>query len=215
LLRKRILACRRLESAALVETARRVWTTPEHAREAADTGRRVDRALVRLFAAGAGAARALGGAAGSGRFRLELADLPGRATRGALAVAARHWTTPAQRRSATCCPDDRRTVVFTTRRATLAWLRERLADARNRLVARDEAGIGRGAYVACFSARLVPLGCHDRPRRSGLAPRHLLTTDVAAEGVDLGRAERVVHYDLPWTDARMAQREGRISVGPC
>jgi hypothetical protein len=39
--------------------------------------------------------------------------------------------------------------------------------------------------------------------------RHLLVTDVAAEGLDLQRAARVVHYDLPWTPMRMEQREGR------
>jgi hypothetical protein len=40
-------------------------------------------------------------------------------------------------------------------------------------------------------------------------PSHLLVTDVAAEGLDLQRAARVIHYDLPWTPARLEQREGR------
>ena len=40
-------------------------------------------------------------------------------------------------------------------------------------------------------------------------PRHLVVTDVAAEGLDLQRAARVVHYDLPWTPMRLEQREGR------
>jgi hypothetical protein len=40
-------------------------------------------------------------------------------------------------------------------------------------------------------------------------PRHLLVTDVAAEGLDLQRAARVIHYDLPWTPMRLEQREGR------
>jgi hypothetical protein len=39
--------------------------------------------------------------------------------------------------------------------------------------------------------------------------RHLIATDVAAEGLDLQRAARVVHYDLPWTPMRLEQREGR------
>ena len=39
--------------------------------------------------------------------------------------------------------------------------------------------------------------------------RHLVVTDVAAEGLDLQRAARVVHYDLPWTPMRLEQREGR------
>jgi hypothetical protein len=36
-----------------------------------------------------------------------------------------------------------------------------------------------------------------------------VTTDVAAEGLDLQAAARVVHYDLPWTAVRIDQREGR------
>ncbi|HKH83710.1 MAG TPA: C-terminal helicase domain-containing protein, partial [Gemmatimonadales bacterium] len=43
----------------------------------------------------------------------------------------------------------------------------------------------------------------------GGGPRHLLVSDVAAEGLDLQRAARVIHYDLPWTPARLEQREGR------
>lgn len=43
-----------------------------------------------------------------------------------------------------------------------------------------------------------------------LIPRHLIATDVAAEGLDLRRAARVVHYDLPWTPMRLEQREGRV-----
>lgn len=37
----------------------------------------------------------------------------------------------------------------------------------------------------------------------------LLTTDLAAEGLNLQLAERVVHFDLPWTSVRIDQREGR------
>jgi hypothetical protein len=44
---------------------------------------------------------------------------------------------------------------------------------------------------------------------SVLAPHHLVVTDVAAEGLDLQRAARVIHYDLPWTPMRLEQREGR------
>jgi Helicase conserved C-terminal domain len=36
-----------------------------------------------------------------------------------------------------------------------------------------------------------------------------VVTDVAAEGLDLQRAARVIHYDLPWTPMRLEQREGR------
>jgi hypothetical protein len=37
-----------------------------------------------------------------------------------------------------------------------------------------------------------------------------VSTDVAAEGLDLQGAARVVHYDLPWTRMRLDQRRGRV-----
>jgi len=44
----------------------------------------------------------------------------------------------------------------------------------------------------------------------GIRPLQVLVaTDVAAEGLDLQRAGRVVHYDLPWTSVRLEQRDGR------
>lgn len=60
-----------------------------------------------------------------------------------------------------------------------------------------------------------PLGpVRDRGQRPGPegvpgGPSALLATDVAAEGLDLQRAERIVHFDLPWTSVRLDQREGR------
>ncbi len=38
----------------------------------------------------------------------------------------------------------------------------------------------------------------------------LVATDVVAEGVDLHAAGVLVHLDLPWTSARLAQRAGRL-----
>jgi hypothetical protein len=55
------------------------------------------------------------------------------------------------------------------------------------------------------------------PRALGVAPPHgtaavdvLLATDLLGEGLNLQDAERVIHYDLPWSPARLAQRVGRI-----
>ncbi|HEY0971036.1 MAG TPA: C-terminal helicase domain-containing protein, partial [Gemmatimonadales bacterium] len=39
----------------------------------------------------------------------------------------------------------------------------------------------------------------------------LLSTDVASEGLDLTDASVVVHLDMPWTPARLAQRVGRLT----
>jgi len=48
-------------------------------------------------------------------------------------------------------------------------------------------------------------------RPQGAGPHILLTTDVSAEGLDLQLAERVIHYDLPWTEVGLAQRDGRAA----
>ena len=38
----------------------------------------------------------------------------------------------------------------------------------------------------------------------------LIATDLLSEGLNLQDAARVVHYDLPWSPARLAQRVGRM-----
>ena len=103
--------------------------------------------------------------------------------------------------------DGRSTLVFAIARETVRYLREQLRGPVAWCTG-GHAGIGRQS-----APRAVVLGWF-RPRRSeqcaeALVPRHLIATDVAAEGLDLHRAERIVHYDLPWTPARMDHREGR------
>ena len=98
--------------------------------------------------------------------------------------------------------DGRRTLVFTGARATVAYLRRRLGG-NAAWCTGDSAGIGamrisRGSLLAAFAAESA-------------GPRVLIATDVAAEGLDLQTAERVVHYDLPWTATRLEQREGRAA----
>jgi len=41
--------------------------------------------------------------------------------------------------------------------------------------------------------------------------RVLIATDLVSEGLDLQDADTIVHYDLPWTPLRLAQRLGRIA----
>src|SRR5207249_5044257 len=38
----------------------------------------------------------------------------------------------------------------------------------------------------------------------------LIATDLLSEGLNLQDAVRVIHYDLPWSPARLTQRVGRI-----
>ncbi len=55
------------------------------------------------------------------------------------------------------------------------------------------------------------------PQAQGAPPPHpalatdvLIATDLASEGLNLQDADRVIHFDLPWSPARLAQRVGRI-----
>jgi hypothetical protein len=103
--------------------------------------------------------------------------------------------------------DRRRTLVFSTARATIAQLRQSLGGSRVAWCTGSAAGIGhhhmeREDVLIWFR--------NGSPPPSALpGPHVLLTTDVSAEGLDLSRVERVIHYDLPWTDVRLTQREGR------
>ena len=95
-------------------------------------------------------------------------------------------------------------LVFTAFRETVRYLRDRIGDCRLAWCTGGRAGIGRTPLT-----RRDVLGWFREGTSSSLAPRHLIVTDVAAEGLDLQRAGRVVHYDLPWTPMRLEQREGR------
>lgn len=93
---------------------------------------------------------------------------------------------------------DRKMLVFTTFRGTLAYLQERL----------EREGIGfssvSGAVPVAERPELI-----ERFREDG-GQRVLLSTEVAAEGVDLQFCDAVVNYDLPWNPMRVEQRIGRI-----
>jgi hypothetical protein len=106
------------------------------------------------------------------------------------------------------CGDDRPTVCFSRHRATARRLREALGDA-TAWVTGGDAGIG--AHRVAREAVLTAFG----PRRHAwqvrrTLPTVLVATDVAAEGLDLHAAGRIVHVDLPWTATRVEQREGRL-----
>ena len=102
--------------------------------------------------------------------------------------------------------DGRRTLVFVTARETVAWLRRAIGYHRTAWCTGEGAGIGSARWPREDVLRLFGPAGANAP-----APAILISTDVAAEGLDLQRAERVVHYDLPWTPARMAQRVGRAA----
>ncbi|HEY6059738.1 MAG TPA: DEAD/DEAH box helicase [Gemmatimonadales bacterium] len=105
-----------------------------------------------------------------------------------------------------------RTIVFTTAAATVHHLRRRLmrrlrvgaVTGRSGWLAGDR--VSRQEVIAAFApgAQRAP-----QPTAAGVVDV-LIATDLLSEGLDLQDAERVVHYDLPWSPARVAQRVGRI-----
>lgn len=98
------------------------------------------------------------------------------------------------------------TVVFTGARATVDLLRRTLTPtSRIAWVSGSGAGIG----PVRLARREVLRWFGPRAPRHELGPRILIATDVASEGLDLQRARRIVHYDLPWTAVRLDQRAGR------
>ncbi|HJR17403.1 MAG TPA: DEAD/DEAH box helicase, partial [Gemmatimonadales bacterium] len=100
--------------------------------------------------------------------------------------------------------DEKPTLVFTASRDTVQYIRERLSGLRLAWCTGDKAGIGHTRLP-----RDTVLGWFRESTAPGAGPRHLVVTDVAAEGLDLQRTARVIHYDLPWTPMRLEQREGR------
>ena len=106
------------------------------------------------------------------------------------------------------CADARPTVFFARHRATANALRLAAGDGAA-WVTGSAAGIGphrmaRELVLAAFGPG------RDRWHARRQPPTLLIATDVAAEGLDLQAAGRVVHVDLPWTATRLAQREGRL-----
>lgn len=98
------------------------------------------------------------------------------------------------------------TVVFAGAQATIHQLRRALRPAsRVAWCTGSEAGFGNSRLPRSTVLRWFGPTRADSPH----APWVLLTTDLAAEGLDLQHAGRIVHYDMPWTPARLEQREGR------
>ena len=196
--------------AALGETTAAYERLLLHAMDAARTGRTVSRSDVRRFTGADDAQLVLWElVAEPGACILSVADLLGLAGIRRGADAACHVDDARAAGLRALLSDEIPSLVFTTRRATVRYLRDRLAPLRPAWCSGAAAGIGalrapRGTVLDWFRS--------DAPANP-LAPRHLVTTDVAAEGLDLARLRRVVHYDLPWTPARVEQREGRSRRG--
>jgi hypothetical protein len=193
--------------AALAAALRRYRNLLLHARDAAGAGRPLERAAIRRFT-GQMEDQLLWWElmpAGEDPNDLQLDDLD--RIDAVLREATRTEERPDGKveRLRSLLSDGRPTIVFTSCRETVRYLRDRLGPPPLAWCAGRLAGLGH-----CPMPRASVLGWF-RGRGEIGAPRvrHLLVTDVAAEGLDLQRAARVVHYDLPWTPMRMEQREGR------
>jgi superfamily II DNA or RNA helicase len=104
-----------------------------------------------------------------------------------------------------------KTIVFVHSRATVHHLMRRLRGHRLAAVTGARGWFGseparREDVLRAFAPRAqgAPL-----PART-LETNILIATDLLSEGLNLQDAGRVIHYDLPWSPARLAQRVGRI-----
>lgn len=105
-----------------------------------------------------------------------------------------------------------KTIVFADAAATVHHLRRYLAGPfRVAAVVGSTAWLGSGRttrreVLEAFAPRAHGVA----PPRARLQVDVLIATDLVGEGLNLQDAERVVHYDLPWSPARLAQRAGRV-----
>ncbi len=150
------------------------------------------------------------------------------AVRSLRAVIAPHIAADAAARAAALrallrAHPSRRMVVFASHAATIRalWNAMRadagvvaVTGARNGGTVRAAAGRwSRDEVLRALGPHAPPLPRTDRPNDPAhrRAIRVLLTTDMLAEGIELQGVGILVHADLPWTPARLEQREGRIT----
>ena len=189
--------------AALADALRRYRGLLLHGADARRAGRVLSRSELREFAGELDDQLVLWELVSDGHGTVELALEDLDTISGVLnACAAAVGSDAKLDRLRTLLVDGRPTLVFTTRRATVRHLRDRLGMTVAWCTG-DRAGLGR-----LPAARSTVMRWFQDAGPPSL-PTCLVTTDVAAEGLDLRRAERVVHYDLPWTPMRLEQREGR------
>ncbi len=196
--------------AALVGALTRYRSLLEHARDALAAGRPMDRAAIRRFTGESGEQLFLWELlpASDAVMELDLADLD--VIQPVLTEARRlaELPDPKVARLRELLADGLSSLIFVARRETVRHLRDRLGDSRLAWCTGERAGLGamsvpRATVLGWFREGFGAAGTQP------MGVKHLIVTDVAAEGLDLQRAARVVHYDLPWTPMRLDQREGR------
>jgi hypothetical protein len=196
--------------AALLASIRWYRTLIEHAAAARRAGRRVSRREVWQAAGAIPEQLVMWELLEAGDEPCDLAVGDRRRLAGLEARVAA-WLAAGDRKTAllrALIGDRRPTVVFTGAIETVTQLRRTLAVPGVAWITGDRAGFGtlrapRSTVLGAFGPDSSRVG------GPGDRPWLLLATDVAAEGLDLQRAARVVHFDLPWTAVRLEQRAGR------
>jgi hypothetical protein len=206
LVRRVLLRSAASSPAALAGALQRYHRLLLHARDALQVGRAMARAELRHFTADLEDQLVWWELlpCEDGSIDLELADLEELERVIPAAMAAMQDTDPKLARLGEILAEGTTALVFTTSRDTVRYIRERLRDLRLAWCTGDRAGIGH-----TLLPRPSVLAWFREGAPAAMGPRHLIVTDVAAEGLDLQRAGRIVHYDLPWTPMRLEQREGR------
>ncbi len=104
-----------------------------------------------------------------------------------------------------------KTIVFTDAQPTARYLLRRLGHRRVAAVFGHAGRFATGDATRRDVLRaFAPRAQGGPPPAAALETDVLIATDLLSEGLNLQDAERVVHYDLPWSPARLAQRVGRI-----
>lgn len=201
LLRTVVLDAAASSDAALHRTLARYRSLLLHARDAGG----ISRATIRRFAGEALEQCVLWDLVDTGRSsELVVDDLPCIDTALAQPMRDNGWIAELFAQLDTTRP----AVCFTRHRATAQALRQYLGEG-TAWISGSDAGIGQHRLPrATILAAFGPHREEWTTRR--VAPRILITTDVAAEGLDLQAAGCIAHVDLPWTAMRLAQREGRL-----
>ena len=199
-------------AAALEGSLRRYRALLLHARDARDSGRALDRASLRRFTFGADDQLLLWALfpTEARESELRVDDLP--LLEGILAragVRARRADAKSELLR-TILSDGHRSVVFTGARETILYLRNQLTSPSVAWCTGERSGIGRAAFPRGTVLSWFRPGEPDHRVPVTGRPAVLLATDVVAEGLDLQAAGRIVHYDLPWTEVRLQQRDGRV-----
>jgi len=192
--------------AALIGSLQRYRRLLLHARDAWRAGRALERSELRRFSAELGDQLVLWELlpAATGASDLDLSDIDVLEEVIPAARAAMEEEDAKLWRLRDILEEDKSTLIFTVSRDTVRYIRGRLDGLNLAWCTGDRAGVG-----AALLPRSAVLGWFREGASQAPGARHLVVTDVAAEGLDLQRAARVIHYDLPWTPMRLEQREGR------